>query len=398
MGQRCCSLRAFSELCPRTDEETEDEEVVEIVSQVSASWKDEMFLRAKNRGFDGLDNSSEGAWKGKFEFIWLGDAQLGFGDQKEEEKFTDLAVRFINDRFEEQRIKFVVVCGDHSHNFEDLWDKKLDLEENRKRRNEQIARYKEIWRQLNPKIPLVCVCGNHDVGNIPDRDTISLYTKEFGDDYIAFWAGGVKFITVNSQLVQHPEKSGNLAADQELWFENELKNDCQKIVFCHIPPFCWHPDEKDTNFNWPQERRKRWLDKMVAAGVKNVYCAHYHRRAQGVYKELKVMVTGALGTSIFTKEDPEDIQGEGKDVERANFRISREGFGGLGAKEEKSGLYVVTVGEKEVMSEDWMSILEMKKVMQREISESLQITPLETVTKQPTKNNHSKRLEILKVH
>jgi len=350
---------------------------------------DEMFLRAKDRGFDGLDKSLESAWKGNFEFVWLGDAQLGFGDQKIEEEFTDLAVEFINDRFKEQKIKFVVVCGDHTHNFEGVWDKKLSLDENRIKRNEQLTKYKEIWRRLNPAIPLVCVCGNHDVGNVPTRDTISLYTKEFGDDYMAFWAGGVKFITVNSQLVQHPEESGTLAKEQEDWFENELKNNDRKIVFCHIPPFCWHPDEEHTNFNWPQERRKIWLDRMVAAGVKNVYCAHYHRRAQGMYKGLKVMVAGALGTSIFTKEAPEDLKEKGNEVELASFKVSGKGFKGLGAEEDKSGLYVVTVGEKEVMSEDWMSILRMKEVMR---------TPHEDVAKLSTEKNHSKGFEIVEVN
>jgi len=365
--------------------------------QDSGSWKDEMFLRARHRGFDGLDKSSEGAWQGNFQFVWLGDAQLGFGDQKKEEEFTDLAVKFINDRNKEQAIKFVVVCGDHTHNFERVWDQKLSLEENRKKRYEQLVNYKEIWRQLNHKIPLVCVCGNHDVGNFPNQDTIDLYTKEFGDDYIAFWAGGVKFITVNSQLVQHPEESGDLAKEQEDWFENELKNDCRKIVFCHIPPFCWHPEEKDTNFNWPQERRKIWLDKMVSAGVKNVYCAHYHRRAKGMYKGLKVMVAGALGTSIFTKEAPENIKGKGKEVELASFKVSSEAFDGLGAEEDKSGLYVVTVGEKEVMSEDWMSILRMKEVMRADTSDSIKPIPQENVLKLPTESNHSKGFGIVEV-
>lgn len=355
----------------------------------------EMFYRAKNRGFDRLDERSEGVWKNNFEFVLLGDAQLGFNDQKIEEEFTDLAVKFINDRFENKEIKFVVVCGDHTHNFEDVWNKKLTIEENRSKRKEQLKKYKEIWRQLNPKIPLVCVCGNHDVGNKPTKETIELYTDEFGDDYIAFWAGGVKFITVNSQLVQHPEESGSLAREQEDWFQKQLEGDCQKIVFCHIPPFCWHPDEKHTNFNWPQDRRKKWLDMMDAAGVKNVYCAHYHRQAQGKYKGLKVMVTGALGTSIFTKEAPEDIQQKGA-IEVASFKVSREGFGGLGPEEDKSGLYVVNVGKEKVISEDWMSILRMRKIMDK--SDSRQPIPPEQKHNALTQNNHSKSREIVEVN
>jgi UDP-2,3-diacylglucosamine pyrophosphatase LpxH len=320
-----------------------------------------MFLRAENRGFNGLSLETESKWDGTFEFILLGDPQIGFDDQKKEEEFTELTVKFINDRFKYQRIKFVVVCGDHTHNFEQIWDKKETLEINRKKRKVQLAVYKKIWRRLNPALPLVCVCGNHDVGNSPTAQTIKLYTDEFGDDYVAFYVGGTKFVTLNSQLVQYPEDSGDLAEKQEVWFRNELKDETRKIVFSHIPPFCWNPDEADSNFNWPQERRKKWLDIMVGAGVQNMYCAHYHRRAGGMYKDqLKVTITRAIGTSIFTKDVPNEIKGN--KVEEASFKVHRQAFGGLGAVEEESGLYIVTVNKNE-LSEQWMSISDINKRM-----------------------------------
>jgi len=313
-----------------------------------------MFLRANGRKYKGLTQEKEGTWKGEFKFIWMGDPQIGFGDESKEIENTQKTVEFINKSFNENHsIKFVIVCGDHTHNFEDVWSKKETLEVNQQKRRQQLDDYKKIWRRLDKNIPLVCVCGNHDVGNSPTEKTIKLYTDEFGDDYFVFWAGGVKFIALNSQLVQHPEESGTLAKEHEDWFEKSVKEDnCRKIVFAHIPPFCWHVEENDTNFNWPQEVRKKWLDRMIDAGVKNMYCAHYHRRAEGTYKDFKVMVTAAVGTSIFTKECPDDVKDE---LEQANFKISREGFGGLGAEPETSGLYVVTIGENGP-SEKWMSI------------------------------------------
>jgi len=318
-----------------------------------------MFLRGKNRKYCGLDQETEGKRTENFEFIWMGDPQIGFDNEEQEKINTIRTVRFINERFKKQVIKFVVVCGDHTNNFENIWDKKETLEVNREKRKLQLKSYKSIWRKLDPNIPLVCVCGNHDVGNAPTKDTIGLYTEEFGDDYFAFWAGGVKFLVVNSQLVQQPEKSGTLALEQDIWFEKELMKDkCKQIVFAHIPPFCWHVDENDTNFNWPKVRRRKWLDKMVEAGVRNMYCAHYHRRAEGTYKDLKVMITGAVGTSIMTKDVPKDIKGD--ELGEANFKISFDAFGGLNAKPEISGLYVVTVREDGV-SEEWMSIADITK-------------------------------------
>jgi len=319
---------------------------------------DDMFLRGKGRNYSGLTQETEGKWDGEFEFIWMGDPQIGFADEAQEKENTRRTVKFINERFEKELIKFVVVCGDHTHNFEDVWSTKESLEVNREKRNAQLRAYKDIWRNLHPKIPLVCVCGNHDVGNVPTGRTIKMYSDEFGDDYLAFWAGGVKFLVVNSQLVQHPEGAQNLALEQEDWFEKELKKDrCTQIVFAHIPPFCWHVDENETNFNWPKDRRMKWLDNMVEVGVRNMYCAHYHRRSEGTYKDLKVMVTGAVGTSIGTKDVPKDLEGD--KVKEANFKISREAFGGLNSKPETSGLYVVTIKRGGAASEKWMSISDL---------------------------------------
>jgi len=336
------------------------------IRPVEDESESEMFLRGHGRKYIGLDQETEGKWSGDFEFIWMGDPQIGFNDRKKEEENTKRTVEFINERFETSPspIKFVVVCGDHTHNFEDLWNKKDSIEVNRRKRKEQLKVYKKIWLKLNRKIPLVCVCGNHDVGNIPTESTIRLYREEFGDDYLAFWAGGVKFLVINSQLVQHPEGSPEAASEQWDWFDKELeKEKSPPIVFAHIPPFCWHVDEKFTNFNWPEVRRRKWLDRMVKAGVRNMYCAHYHRRAEGTYKGLKVMVTGAVGTSIVTKELPEDIKDD--EVQKANFKVSRAGFGGLSAQPEVSGLYVVTVSkEGAYASENWISIGDISKQIQ----------------------------------
>jgi len=77
-----------------------------------------MFLRAKNREFFGMTESDESSWKGTFDFICLGDTQIGMGDQKKEEEFSRTAVKFINER--RPRVKFVVVCGDHVQNLEGM--------------------------------------------------------------------------------------------------------------------------------------------------------------------------------------------------------------------------------------------------------------------------------------
>merc|ERR1712203_1044810 len=123
-------------------------------------------------------------------------------------EFSKLAVEFINKR--RDRIKFVVVCGDHTHNLEDVWSKG-NLEGGRKKRIQELAAFKGIYSKLDDTIPLVCVCGNHDVGNKPTEKTIQQYKEEFGDDYLSFWCGGVKFTVLNSQIVQGLSPSDELS-------------------------------------------------------------------------------------------------------------------------------------------------------------------------------------------
>ena len=59
---------------------------------------------------------------------------------------------------------------------------------------------------LDAEIPLLCVCGNHDVGNAPSAVTIERYVSEFGDDYFGFWVGGVRGIVINSNLYYDPSE------------------------------------------------------------------------------------------------------------------------------------------------------------------------------------------------
>jgi len=319
-----------------------------------------MFLRAQNREFFGMAESNESKWNGSYEFICMGDPQFGMGDQQREEEFSRLAVEFINQR--KNSIKFVIICGDHTHNLEDFWSKG-DLEGGQRKRLEELVAYKKVYSKLDKSIPLVCVCGNHDVGNKPTTKTIQLYKEEFGDDYFSFWCGGVKFIVLNSQIIQGLETSNALSIAHEKWVDEvfEMKHENEpmhSVVMCHIPPFCWDVQEDDTNFNWPKGKREMWLDKMLKADVKKVYCSHYHRRAGGKYKGLEVVVSGALGTHILTKDVPKEFRGS--KLDEINFKLSYQGFGGTEVNEKTSGLQVVSVSS-EGLDEEWLSIAQITK-------------------------------------
>jgi hypothetical protein len=46
-------------------------------------------------------------------------------------------------------------------------------------RQKQETDFKKIFEKLDPEIPLICLSGNHDVGNSPTTETIDLLVSIF---------------------------------------------------------------------------------------------------------------------------------------------------------------------------------------------------------------------------
>lgn len=61
---------------------------------------------------------------------------------------------------------FFIVCGDLVDAMPDKWP---DI------RKEQEADFMKVFKDM--EVPLVCVCGNHDVGNRPTNQTIADYQR-----------------------------------------------------------------------------------------------------------------------------------------------------------------------------------------------------------------------------
>ena len=77
-------------------------------------------------------------------------------------------------------------------------------------------------------------------------------------------------------------------------------------MFQHIPWFLKNPDEDKEYFNIEVGLRKRMLDKFYDAGVRKIFCGHYHRNTGGWYKDLEVVVTSAIGCQIG--QDPHGMR------------------------------------------------------------------------------------------
>ncbi|QDV24982.1 metallophosphoesterase [Aureliella helgolandensis] len=272
-----------------------------------ALWADEpnrkvssRFQQAESRSFLGFDAAQEQVWQAPFFFIQLADPQYGMftgntGLEKEQ-VLVQQAVAHIN----RLQPRFVIVCGDLTNATPD-----------HARYAAQVSQYHQDFSQIDPEIPLVCVCGNHDVGNRPTATSIDRYRDNFGDDYFSFWVGGVFNVVLNSSLLKDPAGAPDRLLAQQKWLDQQLNNPQVQhakhvLVFLHHPLFLEQADEPDQYFNIPLERRLPLLEQFKQAQVRAIFAGHYHRNAYGRAGDLEMITTGPVGRPLG--KDPSGLR------------------------------------------------------------------------------------------
>lgn len=260
-------------------------------------------IKTKNRIYESLSKASEKRWTGSFTFIQAADTQFGLIDSYINNKIDDeitwskeihylrLVIESINNL--SPKPKFFIICGD----LVDAFPTSTHM------REAQISDLKKELSKVDSSIKLVCVCGNHDVGDIPTAESIEIYKKDFGDDYFSFWQSGCKCIVLNSQMYFNHNEIPELKMEQDKWLDKELTCDENEykhlIIFQHIPLFLkTHDEPDDIYFNIPNRERKTLIDKFRRAGVKKVFSGHYHKNSGGFYEDLESIVTSAIGAQL----------------------------------------------------------------------------------------------------
>jgi hypothetical protein len=163
----------------------------------------------------------------------------------------------------------------------------------------------QIWDKLHTDIALVCLCGNHDVGNRPDRASIQRFTAQFGDDFLAFWAENTYNIVLNTSLFNDPTTAQDLYGEQLEWLEARLvyasdHTASHIFVFGHHPWFLYRDDETaedlaglespypaewgtreegfpDSYFHIPIEYRTRVMELFRQHKVSAAFSGHFHQ-------------------------------------------------------------------------------------------------------------------------
>ena len=188
-------------------------------------------------------------------------------------------------------------------------------------RDRQVIDFKKLWCTLHPDIALVCLCGNHDVGNRPTLSSIQQYTKDFGNDYLSFWIRNTTIycIVINSSLLNDPSGIYEYYEQQLQWLDERLEyaqtnNATQVFIFTHHPIFIYNENETateyctgvniyndvripDAYFHIPLERRKILLNIIhkYKKIVKGIFSGHYHQNMISTTSEgIPMIITGSL--------------------------------------------------------------------------------------------------------
>ncbi len=159
---------------------------------------------------------------------------------------------------EHKRPLFVCMCGDlvdTEASFDSAmasWKKVMADWERHLIFEQQNRDFKEVWSNLDSDIPMICLCGNHDVGNQPTKQSIDEFKKNYGDDYLAFWANGTYNIVVNNNLFADPSAARDLFDEQLNWLEGRLiyakeQKARQIFVYGHYPWFLKDENEEDSH-------------------------------------------------------------------------------------------------------------------------------------------------------
>lgn len=217
-------------------------------------------------------------------FIQITDPQFGmFEKNKSFEKETELfrkAVACINKLSPD----FIVVTGDFVHN---------------QNSEAQINEFKSMVAKINSEIPVYYSPGNHDVGKIPDKQSLKKYYENYGKDRFSFDHKGSAFIGFNTSLIK-----GNLTKQEQKqykWLKKQIansKNSDHIMLFCHYPFFIKNVDESTAYANIDLEYRKKYLEMFNANEVSTVFSGHHHNNNLKNYGSVQLVTTSALGKPL----------------------------------------------------------------------------------------------------
>ena len=169
-----------------------------------------------------------------------------------------------------------------------------------------VADFQNIFAELG--LPLYLLPGNHDVGDKPVdwapagvvcEKFLSLWESHFGPQYQSFSIHGVKFVLINSQIIN----SGlALERTQQQWLEQTLDDTADEriMLFLHYPPYLCKPDEPENYDNLAEPGRSWILNLAQNHRAEAMFTGHVHHFW---YNRRDSMDCYLLPSTSFTRQD-----------------------------------------------------------------------------------------------
>ncbi|GKY99944.1 hypothetical protein MPSEU_000948000 [Mayamaea pseudoterrestris] len=202
----------------------------------------------------------------------------------------------------EPRPLFCCVCGDLVDMVASYYAAEHGEDECNRIQDLQNDDWKATWESLHPDIALVCVCGNHDVGNRPTKTTIERFVNAFGDDYLAFWVKRTYNIVLNTSLFWDPTGAESLYREQLAWLEDRLASVSKQqpshiFVFGHHPWFLYDEHETAKDLTGISPRPSEWEGE-----------GHFHQNLVSRSSfDMDMIVTSSLSLTFHSSGIPSDF-------------------------------------------------------------------------------------------
>jgi Icc-related predicted phosphoesterase len=173
------------------------------------------------------------------------------------------------------------------------------------------------------RVPVYFTAGNHDVGDVPDVNTLTSYAEEWGELWNRFWVKNVLYLQFTSQFYwDHSLSAPNNILDrtaqrkkieQSKWLLHELNNmptaTKRVVLMTHIPPFMDQDKTEAAGWaNWKQ-RDRNWFLNMLNEKVAKKHvpvlwvCGHFHTNVHKKYTvygtENDMVVTSSAGSTMW---------------------------------------------------------------------------------------------------
>jgi len=217
-------------------------------------------------------------------FIQLTDPQFGMFDKnasfEKETVLYEKAVAKINSLNPD----FVVITGDLVNDQNSV---------------SQINEFKRITAKIKASIPVYYSPGNHDIGQIPDTESLKKYKQNYGSDRFSFMHKGSSFIGFNTGLIkaklERPEQ------DQYNWLSKQLRKSQKSqhiLLFTHYPFFNKTIEEPTAYSNIDKEHREKYLNLFRNNNVAAIFSGHHHNNGYATFGNVQLITTSALGMPL----------------------------------------------------------------------------------------------------